>query len=63
MDELLLAYNLVLEIPSITQVVVDNATAYKADRTKLIEKRQSLYWTPCTSHCIDLMFEKFGELP
>ncbi|KAK2651670.1 hypothetical protein Ddye_011526 [Dipteronia dyeriana] len=47
----------------VVQVVIDNASAYKATRKMLIEKRKHLYWTPCAAHCRDLMLEKLGELP
>ncbi|KAK3225071.1 hypothetical protein Dsin_004933 [Dipteronia sinensis] len=46
----------------IMQVVTDNASAYKAARKMLMEKRKHLYWTPCAAHCLDLMLEKLGEL-
>ncbi|KAI3675421.1 hypothetical protein L1987_85011 [Smallanthus sonchifolius] len=46
----------------VVQVVTDNASAYKAAGTLLMEKRKSLYWTPCAAHCIDLMLEKIGDL-
>ena len=44
------------------QVVADNASAYPSG-AKLMENRQSLYWTSCAAHCIDLMLEKIRELP
>ncbi|XP_062104413.1 uncharacterized protein LOC133815612 [Humulus lupulus] len=47
----------------VIQVITDNASAYKAAGRLLMEKRKSLYWTPCAAHCIDLMLEKIGELP
>ncbi|KAL4572855.1 hypothetical protein LXL04_019643 [Taraxacum kok-saghyz] len=47
----------------VIQVVTDNASAYKAAGRLLMDKRKSLYWTPCAAHCIDLMLEKLGELP
>lgn len=47
----------------VIQVVTDNASAYKAAGTLLMEKRKHLYWTPCAAHCLDLMLEKIGELP
>ena len=28
---------------------------------KLLMKKYNLYWTPCTAHCIDLMFEDIGK--
>ncbi|XP_023736233.1 uncharacterized protein LOC111884141 [Lactuca sativa] len=46
----------------VIQVVTDNASAYKAAGTLLMEKRKSLYWTPCATHCIDPMLEKIGDL-
>ncbi|KAJ9555338.1 hypothetical protein OSB04_009952 [Centaurea solstitialis] len=47
----------------VIQVVTDNESVYKAVGNLLMEKRKSLYWTPCVAHCIDLMLEKIGELP
>lgn len=47
----------------VVQVITDNASAYKAAGHLLMEKRKSLYWTPCAVHCIDLMLEKIGDLP
>ena len=26
-------------------------------------KKFNLYWTPCTTHCIDLIFEDIGKRP
>ena len=28
-----------------------------------MERYASLYWTPCATHCIDLMLEDMGKLP
>ncbi|XP_024019225.1 uncharacterized protein LOC112090946 [Morus notabilis] len=47
----------------VVQVVTDNTSAYKAAGAKLMEKRKHLFWTPYAAHCIDLIFEKLGELP
>ena len=47
----------------VVHVVTDNASAYKSASELLMDKRKSLYWTPCAAHCIDLMVEKIGELP
>ncbi|KAL4568325.1 hypothetical protein LXL04_023934 [Taraxacum kok-saghyz] len=47
----------------VIQVVTDNASAYKAAGTLLMDKRKTLYWTPCAAHCIDLMLEKIGDEP
>ncbi|GFP92431.1 hypothetical protein PHJA_001387300 [Phtheirospermum japonicum] len=47
----------------VVQVVTDNASNYKLAGKKLMEKRTRLWWTPCASHCIDLMLEKIESLP
>ncbi|XP_057808409.1 uncharacterized protein LOC131022882 [Salvia miltiorrhiza] len=45
----------------VVQVITDNVVAYKAAGRLLMEKRTSLYWTPCAAHCIDLMLEKIVD--
>ncbi|MQL86777.1 hypothetical protein Taro_019318, partial [Colocasia esculenta] len=47
----------------IVQVVTDNAAAFKLAGQKLMEKREHLYWVPCSAHCIDLMLEDICEDP
>ena len=47
----------------VIQVVTDNAFIYKLVRKMLMDKRPHLWWTPCTTYCIDLMLEKIGKLP
>jgi len=46
---------------NVVQVVIDNATNYKAARQLLMKKRKSLFWTPCATHCIDLRLEDFEK--
>ncbi|MQM05780.1 hypothetical protein Taro_038596 [Colocasia esculenta] len=57
--------NMVEEIGEkrIVQVVTDNAVAFKLAGQKLMEKREHLYWVPCSAHCIDLMLEDICEDP
>ena len=45
----------------VIQIVTDNATNYKAAWELLMQKRKKLYWTPCATHCIDLMLEDFEK--
>jgi len=45
---------------NIIQIVTNNATNYKA-RDLLMQKRKKLYWTPCATHCIDLILEDFEK--
>nr|GEZ88930.1 hypothetical protein [Tanacetum cinerariifolium] len=39
-----------------------NASNYKAAGKLLMAKRKHLYWTPCATHCIDLMLEDIGKI-
>ncbi|XLR57114.1 hypothetical protein S83_007786 [Arachis hypogaea] len=42
---------------NVIQVVTDNAANYKAAGEMLMKKKKKLFWTPCATHCIDLMLE------
>ncbi|KAK8916853.1 hypothetical protein KSP39_PZI022197 [Platanthera zijinensis] len=46
----------------VVQVVTDNASNYKAAGKILMERRPTLFWTPCAAHCIDLMLEDIGKM-
>ncbi|XP_050897332.1 uncharacterized protein LOC127104174 [Lathyrus oleraceus] len=46
---------------NVIQVVTDNAANYKVAGELLMEKRNTLYWTPCVAHCIDLMLRYFEK--
>jgi len=46
---------------NVVQIVTDNAANYKATDELLMKKRKTLYWTPCATHCIDLMLEDFEK--
>ncbi|XP_043703201.1 uncharacterized protein LOC122653288 [Telopea speciosissima] len=47
---------------NVVQVVTDNASNYVAAGRLLMEKRKKLYWTPCATHCLDLMMEEIGNI-
>jgi hypothetical protein len=47
----------------VVQVITDNAANYVVAGKLLMERYQSLYWTPCAAHCIDLMLEDMGKIP
>eukprot|EP00253_Pinus_taeda_P015528 PITA_15528 len=49
-------------VANIVQVITDNATNYVAAGRLLCAKYPTLFWTPCTAHCIDLMLEDIGKL-
>ena len=42
------------------QIVTDNGLAF-VKAGKLLIKKYNLYWTPCATHYIDLMFESIGK--
>ncbi|KAL6318501.1 hypothetical protein AAG906_000579 [Vitis piasezkii] len=47
---------------NVVQVITDNASNYVNAGMRLMEKRRKLWWTPCATHCIDLMLEDIGKL-
>ena len=61
----LLIDSLVQEIreENVVQVVTNSASTYVSVGEKLMEKRRKIFWNPCATHCIDLMFHDIGDLP
>ena len=47
----------------VVQVITDNVANYVVAGKLLMEKYQTLYWTPCATHCIHLMLEDMGKIP
>ncbi|MCO5572630.1 hypothetical protein L7F22_026388 [Adiantum nelumboides] len=47
----------------VVQVITDNASNCASMGRKLEAEFPSIAWTPCASHCIDLLLEDIGELP
>ena len=45
---------------NVVQIVTDNGSAF-VKAGKLLMKKYNLYWTPCATHCIDLMFEDIAK--
>ena len=45
------------------QVIMDNAANYVAAGKMLMERYPSIFWTPCATHCIDLMLEDIWKIP
>ena len=45
---------------NVVQIVTDNGSAF-VKAVKLLMKKYNLYWTPCATHCIDLMFEDISK--
>ncbi|KAI3988058.1 hypothetical protein MKX01_011847 [Papaver californicum] len=48
---------------NVVQVITDGVLAYVKAGEMLMDKRKSLYWSPCPAHCINLIFEDIGNLP
>jgi hypothetical protein len=47
----------------VVQIVTDNAANYVAAGRMLMERHDTVFWTPCAAHCIDLMLEDVGKIP
>nr|XP_018686484.1 PREDICTED: uncharacterized protein LOC103994246 [Musa acuminata subsp. malaccensis]XP_018686485.1 PREDICTED: uncharacterized protein LOC103994246 [Musa acuminata subsp. malaccensis]XP_018686486.1 PREDICTED: uncharacterized protein LOC103994246 [Musa acuminata subsp. malaccensis]XP_018686487.1 PREDICTED: uncharacterized protein LOC103994246 [Musa acuminata subsp. malaccensis] len=47
----------------IVQIVTDNEANFKKAGLQLMKKRKTLFWTPCATHCMDLMLKDISELP
>ncbi|XP_031091572.1 uncharacterized protein LOC115996475 [Ipomoea triloba] len=47
---------------NVVQIVTDNGANYKAAGRLLEERIPTLFWTPCATHCLDLMLEDIGKL-
>jgi hypothetical protein len=42
--------------------ITDNGANYKAAGKLLMERIPTLFWSPCATHCLDLMLEGIGNL-
>ncbi|XP_057829199.2 uncharacterized protein LOC131040321 [Cryptomeria japonica] len=49
-------------VQNVVQVVTDNAAAYVAAGKLLQARHQTLFWSPCAAHCLDLLLEDIGKL-
>ena len=45
---------------NVVQIVTNNGATFVKAR-KLLIKKYNLYWTPCATHYIDLMFKDIGK--
>ena len=45
---------------NVVEIVTDNGSTF-VKAGKLLMKKYNFYWTPCTTHFIDLMFEDIGK--
>ena len=49
-------------VANVIQIVTDNAAAYVAVGRLLMERHPTLFWSPCATHCLDLLLENLGKL-
>ena len=56
--------NIVIEVgaENVVQIITNNAAAYVAAGRILQEKHNTLFWSPCATHVIDLLLEDIGKL-
>ncbi len=47
---------------NVVQVVIDNASNCKLMDSMIIEEFSHIVWSPCATHCLDLMGEDIGKL-
>ena len=48
---------------NVVQLIKNSGSNYVLVGKLLEEKRPNMYWTPCTTHCIDLMLKDIGKTP
>jgi len=46
----------------VVQLVTDNGANFKAAGRILMERIPHLFWTPCATHCLNLMLQDIGEI-
>nr|XP_034930717.1 uncharacterized protein LOC118061403 [Populus alba] len=49
-------------VENIVHMVTDNAANYVAVGRLLMEEFPSIFWSPCTAHCINLILQDIGKL-
>ncbi|XP_066392488.1 uncharacterized protein [Miscanthus floridulus] len=46
----------------VVQIVTNNGANFKAAGRLLMERIPHLFWTPCATHCLDLLLEDIGKI-
>ena len=49
-------------LQNVVQVIIDNVSNYVAAGRLLKNKHPTIWWTPCATHCLDLMLEDIGKI-
>ena len=50
-------------VHNIVQIITNNAANYVVAGKMLMKRDSTLFWTPCATHCIDLMSKDIGKIP
>eukprot|EP01018_Ginkgo_biloba_P036859 Gb_09815 [translate_table: standard] len=55
----------VLEVgeENVVQIVIDSASNYVGAGKMIIARFNTIYWTPCATHCTDLLLHDLGKFP
>lgn len=48
---------------NVVHLLTDNASNYLKARKLLQEKYEHIYWSPCATHCLNLLLENIGKMP
>ena len=48
-------------VANTVQIIIDNVSNYVLFGKMLESKHKTIFWTPCATHCIDLMLEDIGK--
>ncbi|MFV0960667.1 DUF659 domain-containing protein, partial [Klebsiella pneumoniae] len=56
--------NVVQEVgpANIVQFITDNAANYRAAGEMLFQKYRTFYWSPCATHCVNLMLQDLNDM-
>ena len=47
---------------NVVHIVIDNAANYVALGRLIFEKYKHINWSPCATHCLNLIFKDIGKL-
>lgn len=53
----------VFSVENVVQICTDNVLNYVTAGEILMQRYDHLFWTPCVSHCLDLILKDIGKLP
>jgi hypothetical protein len=48
---------------NVGQVVINNASNCVGVGKLIMEKYKTIYWTPCVTHCLDLLLHDLAKFP